>query len=806
MVEVGFDYYSRRARLARAGWHLRQFSGAVLVLVSVAFLAVGTLLAMQHSAIAWCLIGIVVIPLMILFWSRDMLRHLPTGSGETIDQVLSGDILGQLPKKPTPQDLALAAGMVTSGQFMSARFGITSNILTDFAGSGTFSTEDVWRHAIDTKDALGLPRVTGSILVVALVRSFGGYENILAQIHLEDTDLDEGILWQQHLRDLVARLKSPKHTGGVGRDWSFGYMPLLARLGRNISDEAMRSGGLLVVDSASHVEALGRLVDILGTGRRNVALVGKTGAGKTTIVHALADRMINAAATVPESLRFRQVILLDPASLIASARGRDGIEDLMIRIINEAARAKNCILCLDNAELFFEEGPGSVDIGNILQPVIEAGNPRMVLCMDEQRYLQISERNPALVASLERVNVAPSDQSETMRIMQEQLILTEIEYKVTYRYQALKEAYRLSERYMHEFAMPGRAMTLLASAASYHDGGLVTMDSVQQAIEKTTGVKVGAVSAGEEREHLLNMEALIHKRMVGQERAVQVVSDALRRARSGIGNKNRPVGTFLFLGPTGVGKTELSKALADVYYGGEEHLIRVDLNEYVQPSDVDRLIADGADDPSSLTAQVMKQPFSVILLDEIEKAAPEVLSTLLQMLDEGILRDIKNRDVSFRDAIVIATSNAGADRIRELIERGLQLDQFEQQITDELIQSGQFRPEFLNRFDEIVIFRPFEKEGLVKVLDLMLNAVNTSLSGQKITVEVSEEAKQVLMEKGYDTKLGARPMRRVVQRAVENTVAKLMLEGSVKPGDTITIDRDEVERALERGSARLLAK
>ena len=190
----------------------------------------------------------------------------------------------------------------------------------------------------------------------------------------------------------------------------------------------------------------------------------------------------------------------------------------------------------------------------------------------------------------------------------------------------------------------------------------------------------------------------MYERMVNQVRAVNVVSDALRRARAGVRNENRPIGTFLFLGPTGVGKTELSKALADVYFGGEGKLIRLDLNEFVRSDDVVRLIVDGADDPMSLTAQVMKQLFSVVLLDEIEKAAPEVLTTLLQLLDEGILRDAKNREISFRDAIVIATSNAGADRIREYIERGYRLEQFEQQFINELISSNQFRPEFLNRF------------------------------------------------------------------------------------------------------------
>ena len=279
------------------------------------------------------------------------------------------------------------------------------------------------------------------------------------------------------------------------------------------------------------------------------------------------------------------------------------------------------------------------------------------------------------------------------------------------------------------------------------------------------------------------------------------------RARAGVRNENRPIGTFLFLGPTGVGKTELAKALASVYFGGEERMIRLDLNELVRPEDVSRLIADGANDPTSLTAQTMKQPFSVVLLDEIEKAHPAVLSTLLQLLDEGILRDIKNREVSFRDAIIIATSNAGADRIREYIERGYQLEQFEQQFTDELISSNQFRPEFLNRFDEIVVFRPLEKPELMQVVDMILAGVNKTLALQKISVQVEENAKLHLVEKGYDPRLGARPLRRVVQRAVENTVAKQMLAGSVAPGSTITINLDQVEQILgsERQASEIVA-
>ena len=222
-------------------------------------------------------------------------------------------------------------------------------------------------------------------------------------------------------------------------------------------------------------------------------------------------------------------------------------------------------------------------------------------------------------------------------------------------------------------------------------------------------------------------------------------------------------------------------------------MIRLDMNEYVRNEDVSRLIADGADDPTSLTAQAMKQPFSVVLLDEIEKAHPNVLTTLLQLLDEGILRDIKNREVSFRDAIIIATSNAGADRIREYIDRGYKMEQFEQQFIDELINTNQFRPEFLNRFDEIVTFQPLEKPELLQVVDLMIAGVNKTLALQKITVVVDQDAKELLVEKGYDPRLGARPMRRVIQRVVENNVAKAILSRHGASRVDITISASQVE-------------
>jgi ATP-dependent Clp protease ATP-binding subunit ClpC len=797
MTDISIDYYAMRAQKARVGHMLNDRTTAMLWVAIALLIVGGTSLLFTGMTLGWVVMGLTSLPFMLVMWRKHELYHLPTGKDDTATSRLSGDILGQLPQKPTPADFSAAAGRVVSGQFMAARFGLTPNLLQSVASPDANATALLLETAEKIRTNTHLEHITGSVLAVALVRLFPERDSLLASMHLSDDDLEKGVVWQQHIHDLVEKHNTPRRTGGIARDWSFGYIPLLNRFGQNISEQISRGGGLLTVDVDSHTTAIDQLIDTFGNGgRQNAVLVGNAGAGKTTIIHAFAEKLLDASGHIPESLRFRQVFILDAASLIAAAPGRGELEQLIMQVLGEAYSAKNIIICLDNAQLFFEEGIGAVDLSNVLLPILDAGRLRVILSMDEQRFMQIGRRNPALTNSLNRINVPAANAEETRMVMQEQLIVTEIQRHVVYMYQALEEAYRLSERYVHDLAQPGRSLKLLESAASFNESGLVTINSVQQAIEKTLDVKISIASEAEDREKLLNMEALIHKRMVNQTRAVTVVSDALRRARAGVRNQNRPIGTFLFLGPTGVGKTELSKALADVYFGGESRMIRLDLNEFVRPEDVARLIADGADDPSSLTAQVMKQPFSVVLLDEIEKAAPEVLSTLLQLLDEGILRDAKNREVSFRDAIVIATSNAGADRIREYIDRGYKMEQFEADFVNELISSNQFRPEFLNRFDEIVLFRPFTKEELVQVCDLILASVNKTLEAQKVKVHVEDDAKGVLVDKGYDPRLGARPMRRVIQKAVENTVAKQMLSGSVKPGDTITISKVEVEAIL----------
>lgn len=789
---MSFNYSHLRAKKSRLMNGLRPFLFLLKLLKIIGILS-GFSLILIDSVYGWLILSLSVLIAIFIHWWNGELHRLAPGLETTIEERMASNILGKLSKNPTSEQIAKIVLESSGGKFIVARFGLGKTTIESLAQIPQNSPEQIFQAALQIQQKLETKTVSGSVLALAIIRNFPNFENLLAQFYIDFEDLERGVLWHDHIFSLINQSKIPIKTGGIARDWSFGYTPTLNRFGTNITSQ-VSNNILMSSNLEQHKDLVSKMVEqFSGNGKQNIALIGIDGVGKTTVVNSFAAKIANGSEKIPSNLRYRQVISLDASSLIAAAPGRGEIENLLNYILNEAYAAKNIIICLDNAQLFFEDGVGSVDVSNLLLPIIQAGALRMILTLDEQRFLQISAKNPALAQAMNRLQVKPANYDETLAVMQDKLLVFEHQNGVFYQFQALKEAFRLSERYIFDLEMPGRAVRLLEMSAGFADNKIVTASSVGRAVEQTMNVKVATADINEEKETLLNLENLLHARMVGQEKAVSAVANALRRARTGVRNQNRPIGTFLFLGPTGVGKTELSKALSEVYFNGENNIVRLDLNEFVNLEDVSRLIADGARDSSSLTAQMMKKPFSVVLLDEIEKAHPNVLTALLQVLDEGILRDEKNREVSFRDAIIIATSNAGAERIQELISRGYDSSSAEEVIVNDLIASHEFRPEFLNRFDEIVVFEPLTKKNLLQIIDLMVAGVNKTLAGQKITVSVSPEAKLLLAEMGYDPKLGARPMRRVIQRVVENTIARKMLSGEAQAGANIEITPEIVQ-------------
>lgn len=790
MVSEYFNYHSRRAYSARLARHLSGYAATILSIAGIILLVAGLGLLVMQQPFGWLSIAMSIPCVMTVEWLRVGLHVLqPDTHSKTLDGVLDPEILGQLSDRPTFDELLTATMQSRGGYFMAARFGIGLSLLSDLAKNSGIELASLYEDARKIQEQTGSPYITAPILIIASIVRHPYHENILAHLQLSLDDIERGIWWNDYIADIIMRANELVLTGGVGRDWSFGYIPLLTRFGSNISRSA---GKDYTQDIANTAELRERIIMQLSQSS-SVVLVGQSGVGKSSLLQSVAARLMYPDKSIPQSMQYRQLFSIDSSALIAYSSDRSELEGLMLTIIEEAYHAKNIILCFEGAERFLSDTPGSVDLTSVLLPIIKSGSTPVICTVDEQRLLMISRTNPDIGASLGTLRLEEADFDETMHVLMDSVISIEYRKNVLIMYQALKSAYDLSKRYVREKSMPGKAVDLLRASADYADNGLVTTLSVERAVEVLFGTKVGVARKIDERETLMNLEQRIHERMVGQEHAVQIISDAVRRSRSGIRNQNRPIGTFLFLGPTGVGKTELAKALADAYFGGEKSIVRLDMNEYSGADGATRLIATADKDAYGLSAQITKRPFSVVLLDEFEKAHPSVINAFLQVFDEGILRDEQNREVSFRDAIIIATTNAGAERVQEFVSRGMDLEIHEPQLIDELISSGAFKPELINRFDEIVLFRPLEKRDLDGVLSHILDEINHNLDAQKITVELDDSARSYLIDHGYDPKFGARPMRRFVQKAVENLVAKRLLSGEVAVGSHISLTQEDLE-------------
>lgn len=794
MTPVQLNLGANRVRRAR----LNQVIGKKWLLISLRILAavslvVGIGLIVTGMSLGWLALLPFSISIIVLSWWKGSLSDTSFGTKHNdlvqLHEMLEFTPLARLKTNtPSAHELWEALRDTEERYFIGNRYLVDAGFFDQLLDKTPDSAADIWSKVDSYQNTYQLDGYTNMAVLVALVASVPNHEQVLTSVKIGIKDVETSIPWMRDVLQKRHLVQQRKGFGGIGRDWAYGYTPLLRYMGHNISESIQMHG--FFSDTSMHEQIVANMVQTMNNGNGTVTLVGETGVGKTTCVHAFAERLLTDK-TAPKYIRYNQVVELDAPTLIANAKNHGQLEELMLRIIKEAHRAKNIILFFDDAEAFFGSGPGSVDLSHVLQPALEAQSVRIVLAMSPQSWQRLA--GTSVSSRLQPITVNPADEANTLAVLRDSVSLTEYKSKVVFTYQALQEAYKLGSRYVTNQAMPGAALGVLEQTAVTASQQLITREQVQASVEQTYGIKLQAASGGAESAKLLSLEQELHKYVINQDRAVTVVSDALRRSRSGVGNPNRPVGTFLFLGPTGVGKTELSKALARVYFNDESALIRVDMNQYVQATDVERLIQPMAGSELGFLGQVRKNPFSVILLDEIEKAHSSVVNALLQMLDEGVMRDSDSKNVSFKDAIIIATSNAGADEIRRLIDEGQEVDGAESQFVETIISRGLFAPEFVNRFDEVVIFKPLTPDELIQVIDLILAGINQTLDAQKVRVELTEDAKRWLVDKGYDSKLGARPMRRMAQRYVENTIAKRLLDQSVQSGGVIKLDVSDFE-------------
>lgn len=644
--------------------------------------------------------------------------------------------------------------------------------------------------------------------------------------------------------------QNPNPTPSAAVKTAGGGNGFIDQYGRNLTHIA-KTG--LIDPVIGRNEEVTRVIEILNRrNKNNPVLIGEPGVGKTAIAEGLALKIVEG--DVPNKLKNKEVYLLDVASMVSNTGIRGQFEERMKQLISELQARKNIILFIDEIHQLVGAGSaeGSMDAGNILKPALARGELQVVGATTLKEYRQI-EKDAALERRFQPVHVLEPTVDEAVEILKGIQSKYEDFHQVSFPEETIKACAQLSHRYIQDRFLPDKAIDLMDEAGSklnlvsdytnkddaerrlaeiakekemalqqedyekaaklrdeenklemaLKENGnttrpLVTVQHIQEIIEKKTGIPVGKLQE-DEQVRMKNLVVNLNGKVIGQEDAVQKVAKAIRRSRAGLKSKNRPIGSFLFVGPTGVGKTELTKTLAEELFGSKDAMVRLDMSEYMEKHSVSKLIGSppgyvGHDEAGQLTEKVRRNPYSIILLDEIEKAHPDVQHMFLQILEDGRLTDSQGRTVSFKDTVIIMTSNAGVGHktIKVGFDQSTAVN--ESSILDSL--GGFFKPEFLNRFDSIIEFKALEKEHLLQIVNLMLSELKDVLLEQNIRLEVEAEVKEKLAELGYHPAFGARPLRRSIQEQLEDSIADFILEEpnateliAVIENDDITIKR-----------------
>lgn len=630
--------------------------------------------------------------------------------------------------------------------------------------------------------------------------------DILADLAIDEQKLRNVVAWISINRQLTKGYQRWRQQarfrgkGGMNRAFTAIATPMLDQFSRDLTQLAR-------VGSLSH--CIGRekefeeIFRVFESGRANPLLVGLPGVGKTSIIDGLAYRMV--ADDVPVALQDKRLVSLSVASMVGSAGRQGELEERFNIILNEVTRSGNIVLYIDNVQNLMgltTEGSSRLDLAEMLGQAlghqaflsIATTNP-----VDEHRYVEKS----SLVSVYQRVPVNEVDTNGGIQILEGKVGAIEYKQQVLFSYDAVEKAVTLSQRYIHDRYLPEKAVSLAEEAAVFvhktrGKGSVIGGEDVAAIVAERTSIPVTQVTEAETQK-LLHLEEKIHERVVGQSEAVKAVSAALRRARAELRDAKRPIANFLFLGPTGVGKTELAKAVAEVYFGDETSMIRLDMSEYQVQSSLSRLIgsADNAEG-GFLTEAIRKNPFTLLLLDELEKAHPDILNVFLQVMDDGRLTDSTGRTIDFTNVILIATSNAGTPVIQAGIQANEPLEHIKQRLVSEEL-GKYFRPEFLNRFDGIIVFKPLDFEQVIAITKLMLGKLGAILQEKGIQLRVSEPAVMELAQKGFDPQFGARPLRRALQEHVDNALANALLTGQLARRDVAVLEPGGVVR-VEKAS------
>ena len=637
-------------------------------------------------------------------------------------------------------------------------------------------------------------RITVGDVLTALAKHNPVFQRILIDHKLKVQDIENLTWW---LESLEARIKERKkwweyqnlmRKGTLAKEWTTGYTLTLDKYSTDWTEITKKQGFPEIIGHKKEIESVERIL-----GRReynNVLLVGQPGIGRKGIVQGLVRKAVLGQSLA--DVNYKRVVELNVSGLLAAIADPEEVEAVLDKIFQEAIGAGNVILVINEFHNFVgvQPGPGRVDISGVLSSFLHLPQFQIVAVTSFAGLHKNIEQNPSILNLFAKVEVSEISEREVMMILENLALLLEQKYKLFVSYPALREIVALTRRFMPSLVFPKKANDLLDEVMIYVKKStkdkVLLPSHVAKIITEKTQVPVGEIEV-KEKEVLLNLEKLIHQRIINQDTAVKEVSTALRRARAEVTIRKGPMGTFLFLGPTGVGKTETSKALAQIYFGSEARMIRLDMSEFQNVKDIPRMIG-GKGEEGLLTTPVRESPFSLILLDEIEKAHPNILNLFLQVLDEGFLTDGLGRKVDFKNSIIISTSNAGYRIILEALKTKTEWSEVKQKLLDYIFEKGIFRPEFINRFDAVVVFRPLSKENLLAIAELMLRVLKKNLKEKGIDFKITLPLKEKIVELGYDPTFGARAIRRVIQDKVENVLASVLLSGELKRGNKVEVD------------------
>ncbi len=678
------------------------------------------------------------------------------------------------------------------------------------------------RRAVAELDGCGAPAVPGQGLTV---RARAAVEKAAA----EALALRHGCIGTEHL--LIGILRQSDCGGSqvlrsLDADANDIYTDIMNVFGSGdargkqqtgTARSVLRRAETRVLDQYSRdlteLAAAGRIDPVVGRGneilrtvqilsrktKNNPVLVGEPGVGKTAVAEGLAQWV--AGGQAPEGLSGKRIVSLDIPAMLAGTKYRGDFEERVKCVLKDVKRAGDVILFIDELHTIIGAGSaeGAIDAANILKPALGRGEVQIIGATTPEEYRRHIEKDAALERRFQPVKVAEPDKAHTLEMLRSLREGLERHHGVKISDEAMTAACDLSVRYINDRFLPDKAIDLLDEAAASvrvapGPGGVVTAAEIAQVVSLWTNIPVTGLDS-DDAERFRGMEERLRRRIIGQDEAVSAVSRAIRRSRVGLRDPNRPVGSFLFLGPTGVGKTELCRALASEVYGDEKAIIRIDMSEYMEKHAVSRLIGSppgyvGYEDGGQLTEKVRRSPWSVVLFDEIEKAHEDVWSILLQIMDDGHLTDSGGRRVDFSNALIVMTSNIGARIITENRPplgfhsgEGQSEETMRLAVTEEL--KATFRPEFLNRIDETIIFHRLSRENMTEISASMLGGVKERFEKLGISLSVPEESVEWIARMGYDDRFGARPLRRTIQHCIEDAAAELMLDGGIKAGDAV---------------------